>query len=498
MRGRKRAKKAKTRLSCSTTWKRKPDGQSLHLRGFSITQNFPLVSQDTPGPSRLGRVTTQQISDPTSQLEEMKYKFRCPGARTNLTEGCIPLEHHFHEFQVNTEPDLEDLMDIFDTSDKDGGDDDMEGLPGLLTDSESEYSSDSDDDKSDFFWDSEDEDGDLEGPRSAQQQPTEQQQANPGGEPAVDETSQASQANEPASTCTPGDIRPGKEREAPQQSDAQKAREDLQKLLKPPRKTGAEYIDPGLDPFVRSRMEGMLSLLIFYTDPRSQTHKAWGASSLQAAIAMSRGRYCAQQLRRLTRQFIKDRTVLPINPYGQWNESMLVDEDLANDINLYLQEIGKEISARKLMEYLARDEVKERHGITKPINERTARRYLNALGYRFTTPKKGQYADGHEREDVVYYRQQQFLPEWRRIQNRMESWVAADVLPEYGPKMPGLRVIAWFHDETIFYANDRRKKGWYHKDAPAKPYAKGEGASFMVADYVSADFGWLRSPDGQP
>ena len=30
------------------------------------------------------------------------------------------------------------------------------------------------------------------------------------------------------------------------------------------------------------------------------------------------------------------------------NKSMLVDEDLAaNDINLYLQEIGKEISARK-------------------------------------------------------------------------------------------------------------------------------------------------------
>ena len=227
----------------------------------------------------------------------------------------------------------------------------------------------------------------------------------------------------------PDNIHPGKEREAPWQEDAQKPRGDLQKLLKPPRKTGAGYIDPGLDPFVRSRMEGMLSFLVFYTDPQSKTYQAWGASSLQAAIAMSRGTYCAQQLRRLTWQFIKDHTVLPINPYGQWNKSMLVDEDLANDINLYLQEIGKEISAQKLMEYLACNEVKEHHrndGITKPISERTARCYLNALGYRFTTPKKGQYADGHEREDVVYYRQQQFLPEWHRIQRTKTEWNAGN------------------------------------------------------------------------
>jgi hypothetical protein len=119
-------------------------------------------------------------------------------------------------------------------------------------------------------------------------------------------------------------------------------------------------------------MEGMLSFLNFYTNPGSKTYKAWGPSSIQAAIAISRGRYCAKQLCRLTRQFIKDHTVLPINPYGRWNQFMLVDEDLVNDINLYLQEIGKEISVWKLMEYLACDEVKARHGIIKSISERTA------------------------------------------------------------------------------------------------------------------------------
>jgi hypothetical protein len=36
-----------------------------------------------------------------------------------------------------------------------------------------------------------------------------------------------------------------------------------------------------------------------------------------------------------------------------------------------------------------------------------------------------------------------------------------------------------------------------HGDEAAKPYAKGEGASHMVADLVSADYGWLRLPDGE-
>jgi hypothetical protein len=111
------------------------------------------------------------------------------------------------------------------------------------------------------------------------------------------------------------------------------------------------------------------------------------------------------------------------------------------------------------------------------------------------SPKRGQYADGHERPDVVDYRQSKFLPAWAKIQSRMETWTKEN-LPEYGP-LPGKPIVVWFHDESIFYAHDRRRKTWYHKDAPAKPYAKGEGASLMIADFVSSKYGWLRSPDGK-
>jgi len=60
---------------------------------------------------------------------------------------------------------------------------------------------------------------------------------------------------------------------------------------------------------------------------------------------------------------------------------------------------------------------------------------------------------------------------------------------EHLPSGEGGRVIVWFYDESVFYAHDQRKKEWYHKDASAKPYVKGEGASLMIANFVSADFG---------
>jgi hypothetical protein len=74
----------------------------------------------------------------------------------------------------------------------------------------------------------------------------------------------------------------------------------------------------------------------------------------------------------LCRAFITDREVIPENPYGDWNETMLVDEDLAQEINLFLQELGTEITAQKLVNFLAQPEIKAKYGITKDISLRTA------------------------------------------------------------------------------------------------------------------------------
>ncbi|KAJ7187586.1 hypothetical protein GGX14DRAFT_580946 [Mycena pura] len=286
---------------------------------------------------------------------------------------------------------------------------------------------------------------------------------------------------------------PGKLREAPSVEVAATAVTDLKAILRgDSRGKAGGYKDPKHDPFVRLRLEGMRTFLNLYVDPRSTTHGHWGASAMQAAVCLGRGSHYCRTVCKLARQFIHDRSLLPINPYGNWKDTMLLDEDLAVDINLYLQELGKDITADKLRLFLARPEVMEKHGITKTISVRTARRYLHTLGYRFTSPKKGQYSDGHEREDVVYERDVKYIPAYKQFQKRALRY-GRNGLVEYGPCEKtgvGRRVIFWYHDESIFYAHDRSRKSWYHKDAPAKPYAKGEGHSLMVSDFVSSDFGW--------
>ncbi|PBK94278.1 hypothetical protein ARMGADRAFT_1045736 [Armillaria gallica] len=190
-------------------------------------------------------------------------------------------------------------------------------------------------------------------------------------------------------------------------------------------------------------------------------------------------------LRVLVCQYIIDHVVLVANPYGDWNESLLVNEDLTQDINLHLQELGKDITAEKVVNLLASLEIRAKHGITRTISVRTARCYLRALGYHYTQPAK----------DVVWDRDKVFIPKIKKLRDRMQIF-DKDGNPIDSVRPDGKRVVLWFHNKSIFYAHDRRRKTWYHKDAAAKPYQKGEGASLMIVDFFSADFGWLQSLDG--
>jgi hypothetical protein len=58
------------------------------------------------------------------------------------------------------------------------------------------------------------------------------------------------------------------------------------------------------------------------------------------------------------------------------------------------------------------------------------------------------------------------------------------------------QVVVWYHDKSTFFANNCRQIQWIWSGKTAKPLPKGEGDSLMVANFVSADYGWLQSPDG--
>lgn len=217
------------------------------------------------------------------------------------------------------------------------------------------------------------------------------------------------------------DLRDGALRAAPTIEAASSALDDLQLRFRKRRPNGKGWIALDMDAFERDRLVGMRTMLHFYVDKLSKTYGHWGASSLQAAVSMGRGQYCARVLRQMVRAFIANRSVLPVNPYGNWRTSMLCDQDLANDIMLYLQELGDGISAAKVAAYLNRPDVKAKHGISKTISERTARRWLRTLGYRYRYETHGQYVDGHERRDVVWYRAKVYIPALKSVSRSTES-----------------------------------------------------------------------------
>jgi len=119
------------------------------------------------------------------------------------------------------------------------------------------------------------------------------------------------------------------------------------------------------------------------------------------------------------------------------------------------------------------------------------------MGYWWIKTPKGQYVDGHKHDDVVFYRQHKFLPAWAKLEDQMRRWSPDDpAVEDMGPLPQPRQVCVWFHDESTFYANDCCKQRWVHQSEMAVPYTKGEGASLMVADFVSADYGWLCLQDG--
>ncbi|KAF9503742.1 hypothetical protein BS47DRAFT_1374461 [Hydnum rufescens UP504] len=160
-----------------------------------------------------------------------------------------------------------------------------------------------------------------------------------------------------------------------------------------------------------------------------------------------------------SRAYIKDPNNLLINIYGTCNVSILVsDEDLIQDITLHLQSLG----------------------LKKTISHKTALRWMQIMGYWW-----GGELEGHERSDVVAYQQSIFLLAWAALEAKTHKFDNNGNLDVSAP-VPSHPTVIWNHDESIFYAHDSET---------AKPYAKGEGASLMVADFVSPDYGWLQEWD---
>ncbi|KAJ3743043.1 hypothetical protein DFH05DRAFT_1536122 [Lentinula detonsa] len=171
---------------------------------------------------------------------------------------------------------------------------------------------------------------------------------------------------------------------------------------------------------------------------------------------------------------------LPVHKYGKFNTSIIEDEDIAADIHLHLLSLGKWIRAEDIVHYVGTPEFQAHLKIKKGISVRTAQRWMKRMEYCWKAELKGQYSDGHD------------VSRWWK-EDGTEDGDARERVLVADPN--GRVVVIWRHDESIFYRNDCQKIQWIHSSETAKPYAKGEGASLMVGDFVSPDYGWLKGKE---
>jgi len=97
----------------------------------------------------------------------------------------------------------------------------------------------------------------------------------------------------------------------------------------------------------------------------------------------------------------------------------------------------------------------------KPVSIQTACRWLLKLGWQHTLIKKGVYMDGHEHADVIEYRMNTFLPVMTKFEAHMVHFNGPDLewtVPTLKPDEK--EIVALYHDELCFQANDATQSTW--------------------------------------
>lgn len=160
----------------------------------------------------------------------------------------------------------------------------------------------------------------------------------------------------------------------------------------------------------------------------------------------------------------------------------------------YLQEIVHDEMPRGLKRYME-DELFPRIHLKagRSISLSTARRWLHSEGFQYTSHKKGLYFDGHDRPDVVSYRQDHFLPFMKSCESRLVCFVVGDVDEELVAAPDNYverRLVLVAHDEMTAQANDSKEKSWVFEDQHALR-KKGVGRGIHQSDVICSTIGHL-------
>jgi hypothetical protein len=225
-----------------------------------------------------------------------------------------------------------------------------------------------------------------------------------------------------------------------------------------------------------------------------------GRSRMEASLEVAAqwhegdGVWFSRKIRALARHY-QIFEELPIEQRGGLKNArtLLQDELVKKRILDHLQSLPTGKITPKKLRAAVNTEILPDLGITpkNPISTRTARRWLIKLGWRYTQVRKGVYMDGHERADVVKYRQEVFLPLMAQFEARMAHYEGQELNRVAPILQPGEReIIPNFHDESTFHANEEVRSLWLRKgEQPLRK--KGRGRLIHVSAFINPETGRL-------
>ena len=141
---------------------------------------------------------------------------------------------------------------------------------------------------------------------------------------------------------------------------------------------------------------------------------------------------------------------------------------IPNAANKYLQHITQNEMPHGLQRYMEYKLFPQIHlQVGHGISLATARRWLHKEGFKYIHHKKDLYFDGHDRPDVVEYRQEHFLPAMKAYEPCLVHYVVGDVDQELIIPCENYvehRLVLLAQDEMTAQATDITSKMWVFED----------------------------------
>ena len=261
---------------------------------------------------------------------------------------------------------------------------------------------------------------------------------------------------------------------------------------------------------LRKSQRKVLATLLFTSFKNQQKMSTMDAAQEAASITG----FNEKTVRAYAKEFVENKFSFKETRQGKYERMCILnDEGLRERASEFVRENAFKKGEPNMTSVMFLEFVNERllpsHHLSlnfpRSISLRTAIRWLHDLGFKPMSHKKIIYIDGHEREDVVKYRDE-YLSEVHTMQQTHQhlplcgdeptpaSPQTTSLSPSLSDTAPHERddnkLVMIYHDESIFNTNEGQTWMWGTDDNPAiLPKTKGSG--IMVSDFVEEHGGYL-------